>query len=219
MPDVVLPALNEEQALPHVLAGLPPGYRAIVVDNGSTDATASVARQHGAVVVHEPQQGFGAACWAGLWHADAEVVCFVDADASFDLAELPLVADPVLQGAADLVLGARQPTTGAWPWHARMANRALALELGRRCRLALRDLGPMRAARRSDLLALGLTDRRSGWPLEMVVRAHAAGWRITEVGVSYRPRVGQSKVTGTVRGTWRAVHDMSRVLAGVSEAG
>jgi hypothetical protein len=137
----------------------------------------------------------------------------MDCDASFDPRELPRVADPVAAGTADLVLGARRATTrGAWPLHARAANRLLALELRRRTGIPLTDLGPMRAARRTDLLALGLRDRRFGWPLEMVLRAAAAGWRVEEVPVSYLPRSGRSKVTGTVRGTVRAIRDMVGVL-------
>ncbi len=213
VPDVILPALDEEAALPWVLERMPEGYRAIVVDNGSTDRTAEVARELGATVVTELQQGFGAACWAGLVATTAPVVCFMDADASFDPTELPLVADPVAAGSADLVMGARNAERGAWPWHARLANRVLAAEIRRRSGVSVTDLGPMRAARRESLLALDLQDRRSGWPLEMVLRAQAAGWRIEEVQVGYRPRVGRSKVTGTVRGTARAITDMSRLLA------
>ena len=214
-PDVILPALNEAEALPQVLQRLPSSYRAIVVDNGSTDGTAEVARAHGTLVVEERIRGFGAACWAGLLAATADVVCFMDADASVDAAELPLVADPVAAGQADLMLGARRAVAGAWPLHARLANRVLAYEIRRRAKVHVTDLGPMRAARRDALLALGMTDRRSGWPLEMVLRATRAGWRIDEVPVTYRPRVGRSKVTGTVRGTMRAVSDMSRILADV----
>ncbi|UDY34925.1 glycosyltransferase family 2 protein [Dermatobacter hominis] len=213
MPDVVLPALDEAEALPWVLSRMPDRYRPIVVDNGSTDGTADVARRLGATVVVEERRGFGAACWAGLDAAEDDVVCFMDADASFDPQELPSVVAP-LDGRSDvLCLGARRASRGAWPWHARLANRFLAAELRRRTGARVTDLGPMRAARRLDLLELGLQDRRSGWPLEMVLRAHAARWTIVEVPVSYRPRVGRSKVTGTVRGTLHAVQDMSRVLA------
>jgi glycosyltransferase involved in cell wall biosynthesis len=216
MPHVVIPVLNEAAALPDLLAGMPPGYIPVVADNGSTDGSGDIARRGGAIVVDQPLRGFGAACWAGLLAAEPDdgVVCFMDGDGSLDPADLLGVAAPVLAGASDLMLGARRPTTaGAWPAHARVANRFLAMEIRRRTGLKLRDLGPMRAARRDDLLALGIEDRRFGWPLEMILRASAAGWRIDELPVPYSPRTGKSKVTGTIAGTMRAVRDMSRVLA------
>ncbi len=210
--DVILPVLDEASAIPGVLAAFPLGYRPIVVDNGSTDASAAVAREHGARVVTEPLRGFGAACFAGLEASASDVVCFMDCDGSLDPAELPRVADPVIASAADLVLGTRIAEAGAWPAHARIANRALGLMVRRRAG-RLTDIGPMRAARREALLALGLRDRRFGWPLEMVLRAADEGWRIDEVPVSYRRREGgRSKVTGTVRGTARTVRDMSRAM-------
>jgi glycosyltransferase involved in cell wall biosynthesis len=212
MIDVVLPVLDEAQALPWVLGHMPGGYRPIVVDNGSTDASADIARGLGALVVHEPRRGFGAACFAGLTAATGDVVCFMDADASLHPRELPTVAGPVLAGTADLVLGARRPQRGAWPIHAQLLNALLTFELRRRCGVALTDLGPMRAARRADLLALGIVDRRFGWPLEMVVRAARSDWRVEEHPVDYHARVGRSKVTGTVRGTLRTVRDMAAVL-------
>ncbi|PGH49490.1 glycosyltransferase family 2 protein [Streptomyces sp. Ru87] len=219
--DVVLPCLDEARALPWVLERVPPGWRAIVVDNGSTDGSAEVARAAGATVVSEPRRGFGAACHAGLLASDADVVCFCDCDASLDPGLLTGFVTLLREGRADLVLGRRRPQgRGAWPWHARLGNLALARMLRRRTGLALRDLGPMRAARRADLLALGLTDRRSGYPLQMVVRGARAGWRIHEVDVPYRPRTGKSKVTGTWRGTAQAVHDMRAVLGeGAAAAG
>lgn len=212
MPDVVLPVLNEADAIPWVLERMPGGYRPIVVDNGSTDGSGDLARSLGALVVAEPVAGFGAACFAGLTAAEADFVCFMDCDGSLDPRDLPLVADPVEAGRADLVLGRRLAEPGAWPLHARLGNRALAWELRRRTGTELRDLGPMRAAGRERLLSLGLRDRRFGWPLEMVLRAHEAGWRIQEVGVPYHARSGRSKVTGTLKGTARAVRDMGRVL-------
>lgn len=213
MPEVVLPVLDERDALPWVLERMPEGYVPIVVDNGSRDGSGTLAARLGARVVTEQRRGFGAACWAGLTAARADVVCFMDCDASFDPRQLPRVADPVAAGRADLVLGARSGVPGAWPAHARLANAALAWELRRRAGVPLRDLGPMRAAQRVELLRLGIQDRRFGWPLEMVLRAAAAGWRIDEVTVGYAPRAGRSKVTGTVRGTIRAVRDMAAVLA------
>ncbi|MBK8437596.1 MAG: glycosyltransferase family 2 protein [Austwickia sp.] len=211
--EVILPARDEAAALPLVLAALPPGFVPLVVDNGSTDGTADVAQGLGARVVREPVPGFGSACFAGLSAARTDIVAFMDADDSFNPADLPRVAAAVVSGRADLVLGARRPGSAGWPGHARVANRVLVGLLRRRAGIRLRDLGPMRVARRSALLDLDLRDRRSGWPLEMVIRAHRAGWRIEEVDVDYRPRVGRSKVTGTVRGTVTAVADMSRLLA------
>jgi glycosyltransferase involved in cell wall biosynthesis len=212
MPQVILPVLNEAAALPWVLTRLPAGFDALVVDNGSDDGSAEVARAHGALVVTEPARGFGSACWAGLQAATADTVCFMDADGSIDPADLPLVADPVLAGRVGLMLGARRATRGAWPLHARLANRVLMAEVRRRTSLRLSDLGPLRAASRAGLLSLGLADRRSGWPLEMVLKAQRAGWQVDEVPVPYRPRTGRSKVTGTVRGTVQAVGDMSALL-------
>jgi glycosyltransferase involved in cell wall biosynthesis len=212
MPDVILPVLNEVAALPWVISRMPEGYRPIVVDNGSIDGSAQCAAGLGAFVVEEPVRGFGAACWAGLVASTDDVVCFMDCDGSLDPMDLKAVATPVLRGTADLVLGARQAHRGAWPLHARLANRALAFEVRRRTGLGLRDLGPMRGARRHTLLDLSPLDRRSGWPLEMVLLAHRAGLRIVETPVPYRPRVGRSKVTGTLRGTVHAVQDMGALL-------
>lgn len=215
MPDVIIPVLDEAEALPGLLAAFPAGYRAIVVDNGSSDGSGEIAADLGAMVVTEPARGFGAACWAGLVAAGPGdgVVCFMDGDGSLDPRHLPLVADPVLRGEHDLVLGARRPTSPrAWPAHARIANAVLARRLRGCTQVPLRDLGPMRAARVQPLRDLDIADRRFGWPLEMVVLAAARGWRIAEVPVPYAPRVGRSKVTGTVKGTVRAVQDMRRVL-------
>ena len=218
MPDVVLPCLDEAAALPWVLTRMPPGYRPIVADNGSSDGSAFVAAAHGARVVQARPRGFGAACAAGLAAADDsdDVVCFLDADGSFDPRQLPRVVAPLLSGDADLVLGRRRTTQrGAWPLHARLGNAEVARRLRRRTGVAVHDLGPMRACRREALRSLGLQDRRFGYPLEMVTRAAAAGWRVVEVDVDYLPRTGRSKVTGTALGTLRAVRDMSRVLRAV----
>ena len=214
---MVLPCLNEAGALPWVLSRMPAGYRPVVADNGSTDGSAAIAASYGALVVHVPQRGFGAACHAGLVAASSDIVCVMDADASFDPGDLPTVVGPVLAAQADLVLGRRSVQgKGAWPLHARIGNRVLAAELRRRIRVPVTDLGPMRAARREALLALPMSDRRFGYPLEMVVRAAQAGWRIAETEVPYYPRTGKSKVTGTVGGTVRTVRDMRRVLASIA---
>jgi glycosyltransferase involved in cell wall biosynthesis len=215
--NVVLPCLNEAGALPWVLSRMPSGYRPVVADNGSTDDSAAIAASFGAQIVPVPQRGFGAACHAGLLAARSEIVCIMDADASFDPGDLPTVAGPVRAGQTDLMLGRRRiQGHGAWPLHARLGNRLLAAELRRRIGVPVHDLGPMRAARREALLALPMSDRRFGYPLEMVVRAAQAGWRITEADVPYYPRTGKSKVTGTVGGTVRTVRDMRRVLASVA---
>ena len=213
MVDVILPVLDEATAIPGVLRGMPDGYVAIVVDNGSSDGSGELAARLGARVVREPRRGFGAACHAGLLAAEHDVVCFMDCDGSCDPSQLPTLVAPVSGGRADLVLGARRPSPGAWPTHARWANRVLMAVTRRRTGIELEDLGPMRAARRESLLELQLADRAFGYPLEMVLRGARAGWRIEERPVAYRPRQGRSKVTGTVRGTWRATRDMSRLLA------
>jgi glycosyltransferase involved in cell wall biosynthesis len=210
--DVVLPVLNEAAALPWVLSRVPNGFTPIVVDNASTDGSAVLARSLGARVISEPRRGFGAACFAGLSASTSEVVCFMDCDRSLDPGLLASVASPILEGCADLVLGRRRPERGAWPMHARAANALLTLEIRRRTGLHLRDIGPMRAARRDALLSLSVRDRGFGWPLEMVLQAARAGWTIHEVPVPLLARAGRSKVTGTVRGTARAVRDMAKVL-------
>ena len=212
--DVVLPCLDEAAALPWVLSRMPPGYRALVVDNGSTDGSAAIARGMGATVVEAAERGYGAACHAGLLAATSPVVCVMDADATLDPAELPGLTRPVAEGAADLVMGRRRARSlRAFPPHACAGNFVLVQSLRRRGVVGLHDVGPMRAANRMQLLELEITDRRFGYPLELVVRAAAAGLVISEVNVDYRPRIGRSKVTGTLLGTARAVRDMRRVLA------
>lgn len=211
--DVVLPCLNEAAALPAVLRSLPEHARAIVVDNGSTDGSAEIARAAGALVVVADRRGYGAAVHAGLCAASAPVVAFCDADGSFDLTQLERVAGPVHRGESDLVFGRRRVVSAsAWPPHARFANTVLLATVRRRTGLLLQDLGPFRAGRREQLLALGMEDRRSGYPLELLLRAWRGGLRIEEVDVDYHPRLGRSKVTGTVRGTVTAVIDMRRML-------
>ena len=211
MPDVVLPCLDEAGALPWILGRMPDGFRAIVADNGSTDGSPDIARDWGALVVDARPKGFGAACHAGLLAATDDIVCFMDADGSLDPQQLPRVVAGLEH--ADLVLGRRRPTTrGAFAPHARLGNLEVARRVRRTTGYDLHDLGPMRATHRQPLLGLELRDRRSGYPLEMVVRAARSNWKVVEVDVDYLPRTGRSKVTGTVGGTLRAVKDMSRVL-------
>jgi glycosyltransferase involved in cell wall biosynthesis len=212
--DLILPCLDEATALPWVLQRIPRGVHPIVVDNGSVDGSREIAASLGAQVVRCERRGYGAACHAGLEAAAADVVAFCDCDASMDPTGLLDFARPVLEGTADLVVGRRRPeSAGAWPLHARLANRELARRVRRATGVRVHDIGPMRVGRREALLSLEQLDRRSGYPLETVLLAARAGWRIVESDIGYRPRHGRSKVTGTVRGTAQAIRDMSAVLA------
>lgn len=217
MPDcavtVVLPCLNEADALPVVLAAMPSGYRALVVDNNSSDDTAAVARRLGADVVTEPRPGYGSAVHAGVLAATTPVVAVVDADGSLDPRELPRLVAALDD--ADLVTGRRRPVRGVrWPWHARLGTAAVCWRLRRDHRLDVHDIAPMRVARRDALVGLGVADRRSGYPLELLVRAAAAGWRVVELDVGYGPRAGgKSKVSGSVRGSAIAALDFWKALS------
>ncbi len=195
--DVVIPCRDEALALPIVLADVPEGWHVIVVDNGSTDGTADVARSLGATVVHESH------------------VAVIDGDASMRLTDLVPMLDVVLSGAATMAIGRRRPTgRGVWPWHARAGTLALATMIRRRSGFGIHDLAPMRVCRRDDLLALGVEDRRFGYPLELMLKAAAAGWTVHELDVPYGRRAAgtRSKVSGSVRGTARVVHDFAGVL-------
>lgn len=214
---VLIPALDEARALPGVLDGLrslsPPPERVVVVDNGSTDGTAAVARAHGAEVVEERERGYGAACLAGLAYlarsGPPDVVAFLDADGSDDPSALPAVLQPIRSGVADFVVGTRAAPPGrtatAVPLHARLGNglllRGARLLHGAR----LRDLGPFRAIRYPVLEALEMDDRNWGWTLQMQLRAHRMGVPTMEVEVPHRERIaGRSKVSGSVLGSVRA---------------
>ncbi|MFN3003137.1 glycosyltransferase family 2 protein [Mycolicibacterium wolinskyi] len=210
---VVLPCLDEEQSLPGVLAAIPSGYQALVVDNNSIDDTAAVARRHGAAVVSEPRPGYGSAVHAGVVAATTPIVAVLDADGSLDPGELPaLVAE--LDRGADLVIGRRRAVRGLrWPWHARLGTAAVCWRLRQRYHLPVHDIAPMRVARRDALLSLGVTDRRSGYPLELLVRAAQARWRVVERDVAYGPRTGgKSKVSGSIRGSLIAALDFWRAI-------
>lgn len=211
---VVLPCLDEAESLPGVLERIPHGYCALVVDNNSTDATAAVARRHGALVVAEPRPGYGAAVHAGVVAATTPVVAVLDADGSLDPGDLPVLVAELERG-ADLVTGRRRAPRGVrWPWHARLGTAAVCWRLRTRHRIAVHDLAPMRVARRDALLALQVADRRSGYPVELLVRAGAAGWRVTECDVTYGARTGgRSKVSGSVRGSLIAAYDFWRVIS------
>ncbi|MFD4428656.1 glycosyltransferase family 2 protein [Nocardia sp. NPDC058497] len=210
---VVIPCRDEAEALPMVLAAIPPGYHALVVDNGSTDATAAVARGNGATVVPEGLPGYGAAVQAGIAAARTELVAVLDGDGSMDPGELPALVE-LLRDGADLVVGRRVPvSTGVWPWHARLGNQVIAWRLRRRYGLPVHDIAAIRVSRRSALLALGPMHTRSGYPLELLMGAAGAGWRIVERDVTYRPRAGGvSKVSGSWQGSLRATRDFLAVL-------
>jgi glycosyltransferase involved in cell wall biosynthesis len=215
MPDVtvVLPCLNEAESLPGVLSAIPDGYRPLVVDNNSTDHTVEVARRHGAAVVAEPRPGYGAAVHAGVEAAATSIVAVLDADGSLDPGELPALITEL--DSADMVIGRRRPVKGLrWPWHARLGTAAVCWRLRTRHGLPVHDIAPMRVARRDALLALGVTDRRSGYPVELLIRAARAGWRVVECDVTYGPRTGgKSKVSGSLRGSVVAALDFWRVIS------
>lgn len=218
--DVVIPALDEERALPHVLAAIPKDSvrRVVVADNGSRDRTAQVARAAGAEVVHEPERGYGAACLRALGELEADppdVVVFLDGDHSDHPEELPRLVAPIADGDVDLVIGSRaaraQPGSLTLPQRVgnRIACEALRWLYGAR----YTDLGPFRAIRWSALEALRMRDRNYGWTVEMQIKAAKQGWAYAEVPVSYRPRIGASKVSGTVRGTLGASRKILWTLA------
>jgi glycosyltransferase involved in cell wall biosynthesis len=214
--DVVIPCRDEAPALPALLAKLPAGFRAIVVDNGSEDDTAGVAGALGAMVVDEQRAGYGAAVHAGLESATADYVAVMDGDGSMDPADLVALLDLVTAGEADLAVGRRRPTSrGVWPWHARAGNAVVLWWLRRRLGVQLHDIAPMRVSRRDKMLALGVADRRFGYPVELLQRAAAAHWRVVELDIDYHPRAAgtRSKVSGSVVGTVRAARDFARVLS------
>jgi glycosyltransferase involved in cell wall biosynthesis len=212
---LVLPCRDEALALPALLADVPEGFEVLVVDNGSTDDTADVARSHGAAVVVEPRPGYGAAVHAGLVAASTTYVAVMDGDGSFDPAVLPDMLADISRGPV-LVVGRRRPVRrGIWPWHARLGNAIVLAWLRRRTGIPVHDIAPIRVARREDLLSLDVQDRRFGYPVELLVKAHRAGWRLVERDVDYYPRAEgtRSKVSGSVRGTLRTARDFARVLS------
>jgi glycosyltransferase involved in cell wall biosynthesis len=214
--DVVIPCRDEAPALPPLLAKIPEGMRAIVVDNGSRDDTADVARRHGATVVVEPRPGYGAAVHAGLEAATADFVAVMDGDGSMDPAELVPLLEEVASGRADLAVGRRRPSRrGVWPWHARAGNTVVLWWLRRRIGLPLHDIAPMRVSGRQAMLDLGVEDRRFGYPVELLQRAAKAEWRFVERDIDYHPRAEgtKSKVSGSVMGTLRTARDFARVLS------
>ncbi|GAA2144341.1 glycosyltransferase family 2 protein [Nocardioides koreensis] len=214
--DLILPCRDEALALADLLPRVPDAFAVIVVDNGSRDGTADVARRLGATVVVEPVPGYGSAVHAGLVTARHDHVAFMDGDGSFDPDELLPLLDDVRSGRADLAVGRRRPVrAGVWPWHARAGNAVIVRWLRHRIGMPAHDIAPMRVCRRTDLLALGVRDRRFGYPVELLDRATRAGWRFCEREVAYHPRAEgtRSKVSGSVVGTVRTARDFWKVLA------
>jgi len=201
---VIIPTHNEAQAIARVLADLPSDLttEVIVVDSNSTDGTTEIAARTGARVLQEPRRGYGQACLTGLAAANSpDVVVFLDGDYSDRPSELPLLLAPIAEGRADIVLGSRLGSAGAMPWHQTFGNRLAAGLINMLYDLQIKDLGPFRAARADTLRALALEETTYGWAVEMILKGALAGFRVAEVPVSYHPRIGKSKISGTLTGT------------------
>ncbi|MGH9745783.1 MAG: glycosyltransferase family 2 protein [Candidatus Acidiferrales bacterium] len=204
---VIIPTKNEEAAIGRVLADLPSDLvtEVIVVDSNSTDGTPEIAARMGARVIREPRRGYGQACLTGLSSAsDPDIVVFLDGDYSDRPAELPLLIAPISEGRADITVGSRlagHRATGALPWHAAFGNRLAASLISLLYGIKISDLGPFRAARVDVLRALALEETTYGWAVEMILKGALRGFRIVEVPVSYYPRIGKSKISGTLQGS------------------
>ncbi len=213
--DLILPCRNEAAALIDLLPRVSDDFTVIVVDNGSNDNTAQVAARLGAQVVHESVPGYGAAIHAGLEAASHDYVAFMDGDGSFDPnALIPMVAQ--VRDGADMAIGRRRPSrAGVWPWHARCGNALIVAWLRQRIDMSAHDIAPIRVCRRRALLDLNVQDRRFGYPVELLQKATAAGWRLVESDVAYGPRARgtKSKVSGSVAGTLRTARDFWKVLS------
>jgi glycosyltransferase involved in cell wall biosynthesis len=204
---VIIPTHNEAQAIGRVLADLPSDLvtEVIVVDSNSTDGTPEIAANLGTRVIREPRRGYGRACLTGIANANnPDIVVFLDGDYSDRPSELPVLLAPILEGHADITIGSRLGNTsnsGALPWHQSMGNRFAASLIRILYRLKISDLGPFRAARADVLRELALQEDTYGWAVEMILKGTLKGFRIVEVPVSYYPRIGKSKISGTVKGT------------------
>ena len=201
---VIIPTHNEAQAIGRVLADLPSDLvtEVIVVDSNSTDGTADAARKLGARVIEEPRRGYGRACLTGLANAQSpDVAVFLDGDYSDRPSELPILLAPIIEARADITLGGRLGNADALPWHQVFGNRLAAGLIRLLYGVKISDLGPFRAGRVEVLRALALEEPTYGWAVEMIVKGAIAGFRIVEVPVSYHPRIGKSKISGTVKGT------------------
>ena len=204
---VIIPTRNEAQAIGHVLADLPSHLvtEVIVVDSNSTDGTQDIARRMGAHVIQEPRRGYGRACLTGIANAEnPDVIVFLDGDYSDRPSELPVLLGPIIEGRADITLGSRlsgNNKSGALPWHQWLGNRLAAGMITLFYGVKLTDLGPFRAGRADVLRALALKEATYGWAVEMILKGTIEGFRVVEVPVSYHPRIGKSKISGTVKGT------------------
>ena len=204
---VIIPTHNEAQAIARVLADLPSDLttEVIVVDSNSNDGTPEIAARMGARVVQEPRRGYGQACLTGLAAANfPDVIVFLDGDYSDRPSELPILLAPITEGRADITLGSRlhgQRSAGALPWHQAFGNRLAASLINMLYGLKINDLGPFRAARADILRVLALEETTYGWAVEMILKGALAGFRVVEVPVSYYPRIGKSKISGTLKGT------------------
>jgi len=219
---VVIPTHNEAQSIGLVLADLPADMvtEVLVVDSNSTDGTPEIAAKMGARVLHEPRRGYGRACLTGLAGASRpDVVVFLDGDYSDRPAELPLLLAPIIEGRADITLGSRlggKSNPGALPWHQAFGNRLAAGLIRLLYGVKVSDLGPFRAGRADVLRDLALEETTYGWAVEMIVKGAIAGFRIVEVPVSYHPRIGKSKISGTVKGTLGAAWFILSRIVGYS---
>jgi glycosyltransferase involved in cell wall biosynthesis len=204
---VIIPTHNEAGAIAHVLADLPPDLvsEVIVVDSNSSDGTPEIAAKMGARVIREPRRGYGRACLTGFAHAnDPDIVVFLDGDYSDRPAELPVLLAPIIEGRADITLGSRligKRASGALPWHQAFGNRLAAGLIRLLYGARITDLGPFRAGRADVLRRLGLEETTYGWAVEMILKGTLEGFRVVEVPVSYYPRIGKSKISGTLKGT------------------
>lgn len=204
---VIIPTHNEAQAIGRVLAELPRDLvtEVIVVDSNSKDETPEIARKMGARVISEPRRGYGRACLTGLAHVTApDLIVFLDGDYSDRPSEMPTLLAPIIEGRADITLGSRlgpKRIPGAMPWHAAFGNRLAATLINLIYRLKISDLGPFRAGRADVLRELALEETTYGWAVEMILKGALGGFRVAEVPVSYHPRIGKSKISGTLKGT------------------
>jgi glycosyltransferase involved in cell wall biosynthesis len=215
---VIIPTQNEAQAIERVLADIPADLatEVIVVDSNSTDGTPEIAARMGARVIQEPLRGYGRACLTGLAAANSpDVVVFLDGDYSDRPSELPILLAPIAEGRADITIGSRlheQRSAGALPWHQVFGNRLAASLINLLYGVKLTDLGPFRAGRAEVLRSLALEETTYGWPPEMIIKGTLAGFRVVEVPVSYYPRIGKSKISGTLKGTVGAAWCIFRLI-------